>query len=46
MSDNSRYLMPMQIWWALAGLAIFLIGKRNIGRLRFVEEKGADPLTG
>jgi DHA1 family bicyclomycin/chloramphenicol resistance-like MFS transporter len=45
---DSHRMMPVVLILAATswvGLAIFLIGKRTIPRLRFVEEKGATPLA-
>jgi DHA1 family bicyclomycin/chloramphenicol resistance-like MFS transporter len=44
---DSHDMLPVTIIMAVtswAGLAVFLVGKRRIGGLRFVEEKGATPL--
>jgi MFS transporter, DHA1 family, multidrug resistance protein len=46
---DSHSLLPVTVILAATswiGLAIFLIGKRSIPALRFVEEEGASPLTG
>ena len=44
--DSHRLLPVVSLIAATSwtGLAIFLIGKRNLPKLRFVEEKGAHPL--
>lgn len=45
---DSHSMLPVTFLLAATswvGLAIFFIGKRSISRLRFVEEKGAVPLT-
>lgn len=45
---NSRSILPVALILCVTswiGLAILLIGKRSIGHLRFVEEKGAHPIV-
>jgi DHA1 family bicyclomycin/chloramphenicol resistance-like MFS transporter len=45
---DSHRMLPVALILAATswvGLAIFLVGKRRIPRLRFVEEKGATPLA-
>jgi len=45
---DSHGMLPVTLILAFTswlGLGIFILGKRSIGRLRFVEEKGAAPLA-
>jgi DHA1 family bicyclomycin/chloramphenicol resistance-like MFS transporter len=45
---DSRGMLPVAVVLAVTswiGLGIFLIGKRKIGKLRFVEEQGATPIA-